>query len=190
MEHRIVTRVRDAMERALLLVVPARDREAVSGDLEEDIVSGRVPGDAVARVRELFNVAMRYQREAYHDPDARLGAAALAVAGVLLLLIIPVAGIGSLVVVEYHDPISRAAIRFWQQGELIAGAAAGLVIGRAPIVPEASNAARWHIGVALSLLMLSGVGALAAPPFAAVLLLATLWFGDRARGARSSSPVA
>ena len=185
-----MTRMRDAMERAVLLVVPARDREAVCGDLEEDIVNGRVPEGAFARFRELANVAMRYQREAYHDPDARLGAAALAVAGVLLLLVVPSAGIGSLVVVEYHDPISRAAIQFWQQGELIAAMAAGLLVGRAPILPETSNAARWHIGIALALMMLSGVGALDAPPFAAVLLLATLWFGDRARGSRTSSPVA
>ncbi|MBC7894337.1 MAG: hypothetical protein H7066_02935 [Cytophagaceae bacterium] len=188
MEHRIVMRVRDVMERAMLLAVPAREREAVSGDLQEDIVSGRLPEGFFARMRELASVALRYQREAYQDPDARLGAAALAVAGVLLLLVIPSAGIGSLVVVEYHDPLSRAAIRFWGQGELVAAMAAGLVVGRAPILPEASNAARWHIGVSLSLLMLSGVGALAAPPFATVLLLATLWFGDRARGSRTSSP--
>lgn len=190
MEHRIVGRIRGALERVMLLAVPARDRESVSGDLEEDIVNGRIPGGAAARWRELCSVALRYQREAYHDPDARLGAAALAVAGVFLLLVIPSAGIGPPVVVEYHDPISRGAIRFWQQGELIAGAAAGLVIGRVPILPEASSAARWHIGVALSVMTVSGVGALAAPPGAAALLLATLWLGDRARGSRTSSPVA
>jgi hypothetical protein len=83
--------------------------------------------------------------------------------------------------IEYFtDVLGRAAVRFWSASHLTSAIAAGIIAGRLGLVPEHAARSRWHIAIAGAAALLAWHGPRAGA-LAAALLLASAWFGDRAR---------
>jgi len=163
-------------ERAALRLVPARDRETLLGDLAEE---GPLP--PLRRAACVGGVALAYQGEPYRDSEGRLGAALLLMSGLALMLYVPeaVEGMDPRI---FTDPVTRGFARFWMRAAEIAASAAGLLVGRLPVLPPRANVARWHVALLLAL-----SAATIAPDrhrgvACAALLLAAVVVGDRARG--------
>ncbi len=170
--------MRSRVAALLVGLVPARDREAVAGDLTE---AGIQPG-SVDHAAALLDVALHYHAEAWRDGRGRLAAMLTLAIGGALWWAVAAAGWASVegVVPLYGDPLSRAALRFWSAAHLPAALGVGLLAGHAPWVPEVSSPARWHIvgvlAVACGWAAPAGSGVLTVG-----LLLSAAWLGDRAR---------
>jgi hypothetical protein len=164
--------------------LPASDRELIVADLREESAALRPSRRAGWITRQALGIAARFQAECYRNPDDRLRIAALAVAGLALLWIVPLAtsqNAGSGIEALY-DPVSRAILELWRAAHLTSAAAAGLVVGRLTMLPAHTQPARWHVGVLLAISCIASHGPRAGSA-AAALLLATLWLGSQGRRA-------
>lgn len=177
------------IERVLAALVPAHDREAVLGDLHEELPpgGGRI---AVRRLLVLVGIAFRYEVEPYLRGTDGREAVGLLAAGLGLMCAAAAAGAawaGAEIPAGY-DPVSRAVLGLWTSPygpSLLAALAAGLVAGRAQTrgLARLAGPPRRHVVVTLS-----AVAALAAPASfaglaAAGLCLSGAWFGAAARAA-------
>ena len=157
-------------------LLPARDREAVLGDVEEEgLTEGR-------RVCAIVGVAAHAHAEPWRDPHARLGSIALLAGGWLILHTVTAAArFGSPDPAVYSELMLQVARLVWSSDYLGAAAAAGLLVGHAPAVPSWAGQARGHAAVALA----APTAILAPHAFGAALAVSVLWFttwfGDRAR---------
>ena len=152
----------------MLTLVPARDREALLGDLHEDAVHA-----TRARLSEIARVGLSYQREPYRDDRARLGILVLLVVGLALLRLVPLASTG-MEFMQLEGAVWRAAAVFWSQDTLIAAIMTGLIVGRAPVMPAYATSARSHVAVMLAVTtLLSAPEAFGGAVASAMLLGAT-----------------
>lgn len=163
------------VERAALQLVPARDRDALLGDLAEEGACG-----AWRRVAAIAGVGAAYQREPYRDDRARAGILMLLAAGLALLRLVPLAASGA-DMLPADGLVWRAAAATWGHATAIAAVAAGLVVGRAPLMPEHAASARWHVAAVLAIVAAVTAGGWASGVAGAVLLLAAAWFAAHAR---------
>lgn len=163
------------VERAALRLVPTRDRDALLGDLAEEGARG-----AWRRAATVAGVGAAYQREPYRDDRARVGIILLLAAGLALLRLVPLAASG-LDVSPADGPVWRAAAATWAHAGTIAAVAAGLVVGRAPLVPEHAACARWHVAAALAIAAAATAGGWASGLASAALLLVATGFAAHGR---------
>jgi hypothetical protein len=70
---------------------------------------------------------------------------------------------------------------FWSHGTAIAATAAGLLAGRAPLIPDHASSARWHVAVALAIATAASASTWTDGIAGAALLLAATAFGSTAR---------
>lgn len=151
----------------LLRGVPAHVRDSVDGDLRE---TGGGPRDALS-------VALAFQAEPYRAPPDRRAALGLMLAATGLLWLVPQAATLLLADAAVFDgPLARSALRAWQMPGVVAAAGAGLLLGRASVLPPHADPARAHgvlllIPVALVLAPGSGSGLLAAAVLVAAAAL-------------------
>jgi len=145
------------IHRLLLALVPAHDRDAVLGDLNEELPPGGARM-AARRLLALSGIGLRYEIEPY-------GVAGGAWAG---------AGIPA-----GYDPVSNALLELWASPHalgMLSALMAGLLAGRA-----GSGTARRHVVIALSALALLSAPGFVAGAAAAGLCLAGACLGAAAR---------
>ena len=164
------------VERIALALVPVRDREALLGDLAEE--AGTVRGRAAG----ILSVGLWYQAEPWRDDRARAGILVLFAAGLALLRLLPLAA-GAMDFLAVDGAVWRGAARFWSHDLEIAATAAGLLVGRAPLVPDGVASARWHLAALLALAALLSARSWTDGTLAAALLVAAAFVGSAARTA-------
>ena len=165
-----------AAERLALQLVPARDRDALLGDLAEEGCAGR------DRFVGIVSVAASYQAEPWRDDRTRLGILLLFAASLALLRLLPIAAQG-LGTIELEGMVWRGAARFWANGPAIAATAAGLLVGRAPLIPDHAASARWHLVGVLALATIAGGDGWTRGALEAALLVVAALVGSAARTA-------
>jgi hypothetical protein len=168
--------------RLVARALPARDRDAVVGDVVEQAASrGLSP---VWAIRELGAVVAHYQVECYALPADRLRAGVLASAALAVLWSVPIATATLFAGPDvFTDPLSSTIVEFWRAAHVSSALAAGLVAGGAPLLAPHAQAVRWHVA-----LVLAGASlAQDASWLAVVALLAAVWVASRAM-ARDEPP--
>lgn len=164
--------LRHAALQLLLLGVPRRLRGNVLGDLLEE----------GAGLREALSVVLHFQAEPWRDRAGRHVLLALGLGGGALLWALPLAAQGLLAqAAVFTDAFSRAALALWSAPAVLAAAACGLLVGRAPGLPTRAGAAQAQL-----VLLLAPAAALAAPGalqavLAGVALPALAWLAHRSR---------
>jgi hypothetical protein len=171
--------------RLLALLLPQEQRDPVVGDLIEEHAAGTLRWPA----RALLGIAWHHHRGCYgerSDAAALLRLHAVALAGVLVL---PLAGAtvqaGAGV---FNDLLAAGTLAFWGAAPALAGLAAGLWLGRAPLPAPQLDSARLHAlpGLLAALAMAAhGPGALVA---AMALLLGGFAAGRAGRRAAATGP--
>ena len=172
--------LRARLERAALLLVPARDHDALLGDLNAENVRG-----AFARALAIARVGLAFQQEPYRDDRARAGILFLLLAGLALVRVIPLAA-GEMSFAPFEGIIWHTASEAWSHSTVIGGTAAGLLLGRSRAIPDYADSARWHIVVALCLASAFTVPGLVDGMLTVILLPISTAIGASAR--RSSFP--
>jgi hypothetical protein len=173
-------RLSTTIERAALLLVPARDHDALLGDLNAENLR-----DKRARAWVIARVGFAFQREPYRDDRARAGILGLFLACLALLRIIPLAA-GEMSFTNLDGVIWHTAAEAWSHSTVIGGIAAGLLLGRSRIIPDYAAAARWHIVLVLCVASAFTVPGLADGVLTLILLPASAALGTSAR--RDSTP--
>ena len=173
------------IHRLLLALVPAHDRDAVLGDLNEELPPGGARR-AARRLLALGGVGLRYEIEPYVGGEGARDLPGLLAAGLGLMWGARAAG-GTWAGDEIfggYDPVSNALLELWASPYalgLLSAAMAGLLAGRA-----GSGTARRHVVIALSALALLSAPVFVAGAAAAGLCLAGACLGAAAR--RESEP--
>jgi hypothetical protein len=171
------------IERVVALTLLPGDRDVVLGDLREECAARGAPVRGGWLVSQCLRIAGRFHLEPYRAVVDLVGILAILLAGVILLWVVPAVGSPPPETVTlYRDALSRAALAVWSASHLTAASAAGLLVGRASLIPEHCAPARWHVATLLAVVSAAVPGA-PAPALSAALLLAAAWFGDRARRA-------
>jgi hypothetical protein len=162
--------------------LPERDREVILADLREESIATNADQRWVSR--QALRIAARFHAECYRDPDDRLRILALATAGMALLWAVPLVTGASVTgpASALYDPVSQMVLRMWSAVHLTSGLAAGLLVGRLPLLPPHAQPARWHAGLLLAFTAVLVHGA-AAGSAAALALLGALWLGIQGRRA-------
>ncbi len=173
-----------SMDHLLTWTIPPADREAVLGDLFEEDLSAA----GVRRTCSLLGIAAYFHAEPYRDEDARVRALSLFVAALAILWAVPAAaGTPPPNSDFFSGPVLSVLGLLWTASYIPASAAAGLVVGHAPWLPDWAGHARWHATLALVGFAWVTAGSTLAGISAIGALLASAWFGDRAR--RSGPPI-
>lgn len=164
----------------LAVLLPARDREAVLGDLREEFGHGRA-----SSLRILFALAAivaRRQAEPYRDEGHRRGAAALVALAVGLVWAVHAVGWPGARLPPGYDPVSRLVLEFWAAPHLSSALAAGLVVGRLELQGVAATGPiRRHAAFLLAAMLLVTSPSTATGGLAAALCVAAAEFGVAAR---------
>lgn len=163
-----------AAERLALQLVPERDRDALLGDLAEE------GGDARGRIGSILSVGASYQAEPWRDDRARAGILVLFAAGLALLRLLPLAA-GAMDFRAVDGAVWRGAAWFWSHDVAIAASAAGLLVGRAPLIPDRVASARWHVAAVLALAAFLSARGAAEGVLAASLVVGAALAGSAAR---------
>ena len=114
------------MRRLLVALLPARDREAVLGDLREEF--GTVRGSTLRTLLALAVIVARRQPEPYRDAGRRRGAAALVAIAVGLAWAVHAAAWPDSGPPPGYDPASRLVLEFWAAPHLTSALAAVLLV--------------------------------------------------------------
>ena len=171
--------------RLVALLLPREQRDPVVGDLLEEHAAGTLRQPA----RALLGIAWHHHRGCYGergDAVALLRLHAVALAGVLVL---PLAGATVRASAGvFGGLLTAGTLAFWGAAPAVAGLAAGLWLGRAPLPAPQLDSARLHAlpGILAALaLAATGPGATAA---ATALLLVGFAAGRSGRHAAASGP--
>lgn len=168
------------MRRLLAVLLPARDREAVLGDLREEFGNGRASGFRM--LVALAAIVARRQAEPYRDEGHRRGAAALVAIAVGLVWAIHAADWPGSRPPPGYDPVSRLVLEFWAAPHLSSALAAGLVVGRLELREVAATGPmRRHAAFLLAALLLVTSPSTATGGLAAALCVVAAEFGVAAR---------
>lgn len=168
------------IHRLLLALVPAHDRDAVLGDLNEELPPGGARM-AARRLLALSGIGLRYEIEPYVGGDGARDVPGLLATGLGLMWGAGVAGgawAGAGIPAGY-DPVSNALLELWASPHalgMLSALMAGLLAGRA-----GSGTARRHVVIALSALALLSAPGFVAGAAAAGLCLAGACLGAAAR---------
>lgn len=79
----------------------------------------------------------------------------------------------------FTDPVSRAALELWRFDAAIAALAAGLLLGRASVLPLQAHVIRAQLALALMVAAAWAAPSVVQATLVAVLLPAATWVGQR-----------
>lgn len=170
------------IRRLVAALVPEHDRDAVLGDLHEELP----PGGARMAARRLFalmGIALHYEVEPYVGDTGAREPLGLLAAGLGLMWAAGAAGAtwSGAEPPPGYDPVSRALLELWASPYalgLLSALAAGLLAGRAG---HGSGTARRHVVLALSALAFLSAPVRVVGAMTAGLCIAGAWLGSAAR---------
>jgi hypothetical protein len=156
-------------------LLPAHLRHSVLADLHEERPPHASPGWVVGQATL---VALHFQAEPWRERGIAGRALLLLAAAGGLLWIVPMAARALLAQAGvFTDPASRFVLELWRADAVVAGIAAGLVLGRASLLPLHAAPARAQA----ALLLAVPATWMAHTPLQAaltpLLMLAAVWLG-------------
>ncbi len=167
-------------------VLPAHEYDVVLGDLREE--SRMLPLGVRSRwiAREALCIALRYHVECYRDADDRRRIVILAGLACGLLWSVPVATHQAMVAADaFVSTTMHAVMTIWQAPHVTSAIAAGLMIGRMPLVASHVDVSRWHV-VAVAMVAVVALHGWVNGGIAAGFVWAATWLGDHGRHAVAS----
>ena len=141
-----------ALEVVATVLLPDHLREAVLGDLREEMAeSGSSAG--LRRATALVGIGLQVQVAPYRQSGARRAALVLLGMGVALIWAVYLSAWPPGFPAHEYDPVSRLALEFWGAPHLVGALGAGLLVGRLDPAPGQGDLVRWHVVLALAVLL-------------------------------------